>query len=198
MMTPEAPRYKVRLLFARYLASALKFLGLLILLALILDHFLHYGTTLSHTEKYLFLGFSVTASLALLTGFALGTARGRQWIARSLRISESETVSPPKTLQVRLLAGAESLLIFAIVFAAYLDSRSAVIQLDASRTFNDTRGYINSTNYSLSDIRFWAGARPFTCPSSTKYAGILPLTLINKTQWNGSAGANNLFQSFPC
>jgi hypothetical protein len=171
MMALQTSHNKVKVFFVHYIGSTLQLLGLLILFFIITNHFLHAGTTLSHMEKYLYITLSAVAGLALLAGFGTLTRLGRKWVARLARISESEMMKVRPDSIDHLAKGLVLLTTFGVIFMAYLDSKYAVIHLDASRFYNDTRGYVSLTNYDLSDIHFWSGSRPFTLPLVFKICG---------------------------
>lgn len=162
---------KIRLAITRYNHIVLLLSGMAILFFLILDHFLHNGITLSHSEKYLYLILSLCAILLLLAGFWLRTTIGRQWITRLVQIPDDEIREANQNGYVHFFEGLILLIAYAIVFVAYLDAKNAVFQLDAARYFNDTRLYINSATYALTDIRFWAGERSFLLPLLYKISG---------------------------
>ena len=171
-MPVQISGYKVRLAFTRYIHFILQLFGLLLLLFLVLDHLLfHSVVSLSHLEKYLYLIVAAVASLSLLAGFWAGTSSGRHLVTKWMHIIENEVDHLPKNDRYRFLGLLVLLTAYAVVFVAFLDSKYAVIHLDASRYFNDTRGYIESSSYSLSDIRFWSGSRPFTLPLFYKMIG---------------------------
>ena len=178
-MSIQAPGKKVRLAITRYFHSVLLLSGMLILLFLILDHFLHGGTTLSHFEKYLYIVLIAGAILLFLGGFWTGTTKGRQWFARLARVTENEIIVADQDRYIRIIGWLIFLTAYAIVFVAYLDIKYSVIHLDAARYFNDTLGYIQSGSYGITDIRFWSARRAFTVPLFYSISGY---TLSNYSQ----------------
>jgi hypothetical protein len=163
-MVNLTPVQKIRMVLTQYLHYILQLSGLLTFFILIIIHFTHGGITLSHSEKYIYLILAVAASLFFLVGFWVGTAAGRQQVFRIMHIPEMEMVYTNKNSIDRFFGLLILLTIYAIVFSAYLDGKYAVIHLDASRYFNDTRGYLKTASFDLNNIQFWAGQRPFTVP----------------------------------
>ncbi len=162
---------KIGVAITRNMHSVLLLSGMFILLFLVLDHLLHNGMTLSQSEKYLYIVLFACASLLLLAGFWTTTALGRQWITRLLRNPGNEIIEAKQNGYARFFGWLILLTAYAIVFVTYLDIKYSVVHLDAARNFNDTSGYVNLSSYSLTDIRFWTGRRPFTVPLFYKISG---------------------------
>jgi hypothetical protein len=178
-MPDRIPGKKIRLAIARYIHYVLLISGMAIFFFLILDHFLHNGMTLSHSEKTLYIVLAACASLLILAGFWTGTALGRERVTRLLRHPENEIVKANQNGHARFFGWLILMTAYAIVFVTYLDFKYSVVHLDAARNFNDTSGYVNLASYSLTDIRFWTGRRPFTVPLFYKISGY---TLSNYDQ----------------
>ena len=162
---------KTGVAITRNMHSVLLLSGMLILLFLILDHFLHNGMTLSQSEKYLYIVLFACASLLLLAGFWTTTTSGRHWITRLLQNPGNMILEANQNGYARLFGWLVLLTAYAIVFMTYLDIKYSVVHLDAARNFNDTSGYVKLSSYSLTDIRFWTGRRPFTVPLFYKISG---------------------------
>ena len=192
MMPDQKPGKQIRLAITRYIHSLLLLSGMVLLLFLILDHFLHGGITLSHSEKYLYIILSAGAILLLLGGSWIGTTMGRQWVTRLLRVTENEIIVSNQYDYSRLIGWLILLTAYAVVFVAYLDIKYSVLHLDAARYFNDTLGYIQSASYALTDIRFWSARRAFTVPLFYKICGY---TLSNFSQQDAMERISR-YQSF--
>jgi hypothetical protein len=159
---------------AGYFYPGLLFSGLMIFSGEILFHTLRQGASLSTIGKIGYLLFTFIAGIFLLGGIWARTQVGIRSIAKFIKVPESSIFETRQTKIFRILESALIVGSFITIFIFSVDTKIAVYNLDAARSFNDTPRYVSTGSYSLLDGNFWVGKRPFTIPLFYKLIGYTP------------------------
>ncbi|HTX89927.1 MAG TPA: hypothetical protein VMC09_01810 [Anaerolineales bacterium] len=171
-MPTRLSSHALRSVMVRHSRHIFQLFGLSILLCLFAARVLFFqNVAFSTPDKIIFLVLAGLAGIFLLLSFTIGTSKSRNFLAKLLQVPENETAVGDQDKLSRSLEMSILLIAYGIIFVLYFYFKRAALNLDVARYFNDTRQYITSAAYQLSDYRFWFGLRSFSLPLFYKIVG---------------------------